>query len=164
MTGSSPGIGEACLRGQVRRGRKYVIFLQQPEVKTKAKNPAQQYAQPEQILWCFLKGKNLGCKFRRQYSIGNYILDFYCPELRLAVEIDGDSHFIDDQAIIYYQKREEFLAKKNLKVIHFANSDVTKNIDAVIGKISEYLFEFLPPLAPSCSRGGNERAKFVSRN
>lgn len=110
--------------------------------------------QPEQILWYYLKGKNLaGYKFRRQYSIGNYILDFYCPELRLAIEIDGDSHFVDCRAINYDQKREKFLTEQNVKVIHFINSDVINNIDAVIGKISEYLFKLLPPLAPPAPGG-----------
>ena len=96
--------------------------------------------QPEQVLWYYLKGKNLkDYKFRRQYSVDSYILDFYCPKLRLAIEIDGDSHFIDDNAVGYDQKREEFLAKQNVNVIRFTNSDVTENINAVMNKISEYL-------------------------
>ena len=49
----------------------------------------------ELILWSKIKNKTInGAKFRRQHSIGNYILDFYCPEHLLAIEIDGDSHFV----------------------------------------------------------------------
>ena len=111
--------------------------------------------QPEQALWYYLKGKNLnGCKFRRQFSVGNYILDFYCPELRLAIEIDGDSHFIDFNAIMNDQKREGFLAEQDIKVIHFTNPDVTGNIDAVIAKISTYLPQRSTTPNPSCSRRG----------
>ena len=48
----------------------------------------------EIILWSKLKGKQVyGCKFRRQYSVGSYIIDFYCPKLKLAIEVDGTSHF-----------------------------------------------------------------------
>ena len=51
---------------------------------------------PEIMLWSRLKSKQLGgYKFRRQFSIGRYVVDFYCPILKLALEIDGDSHFID---------------------------------------------------------------------
>ena len=48
---------------------------------------------PEKLLWEKLKGKQLlGFKFRRQHGIGNYIVDFYCPKLKLGIEIDGVSH------------------------------------------------------------------------
>ena len=51
----------------------------------------------EQVLWKYLKNKQIkGYKFRRQHSVGNYILDFYCPALKLCIEIDGDSHFTDE--------------------------------------------------------------------
>ena len=93
-------------------------------------------SKPEQIVWYYLKGKNLkNYKFRRQYGVGNYIIDFYCPELRLAIEIDGDSHFVDENAEVHDRKREIFLAEQNIKVIRIANSDVMGNIDAVINKI-----------------------------
>ena len=111
-----------------------------PKLKLRRKNLRNNMPQPEQALWYYLKGKNLkGYKFRRQYSTGSYILDFYCPELRLAIEIDGDSHFVDGSAVAYDQKREKFLAEQNISVIHFTNSDVTRNIDAVVNKISNCL-------------------------
>ncbi len=50
----------------------------------------------EIVLWAKLKGKGLcGYKFRRQYSVREFIIDFYCPELKLAIEIDGNSHFVE---------------------------------------------------------------------
>lgn len=106
--------------------------------------------QPEKMLWYYLKGKNIrNYKFRRQYSVGSYILDFYCPELRLAIEIDGDSHFIDSHAVMYDQKREKFLAEQNINVIRFTNSDVAKNIETVMNRI----LECLPPLTPPILEG-----------
>ena len=65
-----------------------------PESKTKRRLLRNNMPQPEQRLWYYLKGKGLkGCKFRRQYGVSVYTLDFYCPQQRLAIELDGDSHF-----------------------------------------------------------------------
>ena len=96
--------------------------------------------EPEQILWYYLRGKNIkGYKFRRQHSVGNFILDFYCPELRLGVEIDGDSHFINNTTKNYDQNREEFLKSQNIKVIRFTNTEIRENIEAVVDEISKHL-------------------------
>ena len=60
----------------------------------------------EIILWSQLKGKKLdGFKFRRQHSVGPFIVDFYCPKLKLAIEVDGDSHY--QEGIEEYDKRRE---------------------------------------------------------
>ena len=62
----------------------------------------------EATLWNLLKGKQLeGRKFRRQHSVGKYILDFYCPSERLAIELDGEHHFTDD-GLAYDEKRTIF--------------------------------------------------------
>jgi very-short-patch-repair endonuclease len=99
--------------------------------------------EPEQILWYYLKSKNLGYKFRRQYSVASYVLDFYCPKLRLAIEIDGDSHFTP-KARIYDTIREQRLGRENIKVLRFTNIEIRENIESVLEKISINL----PPLAP----------------
>lgn len=63
----------------------------QKEVRQQLRQHA---TQPEQLLWRHLRGSQVnGLKFRRQYGVGVYVLDFYCPELRLAIELDGDSHY-----------------------------------------------------------------------
>ena len=62
----------------------------------------------ERKFWQAIKGKQLGVKFRRQYSVDFYILDFYCPELKLAIEIDGDSHFTQSGKE-YDLKREDYI-------------------------------------------------------
>jgi very-short-patch-repair endonuclease len=63
------------------------------EEKIKRKRLRNNMPEAEIILWSKLKNKGIGYKFRRQYSVGQYIIDFYCPELKLAIEVDGDSHY-----------------------------------------------------------------------
>ena len=92
----------------------------------------------EVFFWQQVKGRKLeGRKFRRQTSIGNYIVDFYCPEEKLVVELDGEVHF-DEETIKYDEKRTEFIESVGLKVIRFENQDVLKNTDYVLSKIKEY--------------------------
>lgn len=110
-----------------------------PKLKIRRKDLRNRVPEPEQILWYWLRNKNLkGYKFRRQYGVGYYILDFYCPKLRLAIEIDGDSHF-RSKAIPYDQVRQRFLERKNIKVLRFTNTEVAGNIEEVINKLSGYL-------------------------
>src|SRR3989338_8922302 len=95
--------------------------------------------EPEQILWYYLRGKNLkSYKFRRQYSVGAYVLDFYCPKLRLALEIDGDSHFTA-KGKIYDQIRTQALTTENIKVLRFTNTEIRDNIEGVIEEILKLL-------------------------
>jgi very-short-patch-repair endonuclease len=93
----------------------------------------------EMELWSMLKHSNLGgYKFRRQHSVGSYILDFYCPSEKLAVELDGDSHFTDD-AIEYDGVRTAYLNALNIKVVRFLNTDVYDNLNAVCENILEVI-------------------------
>ena len=76
----------------------------------------------EAKLWYFLKGRHLaGFKFRRQHSIGPYILDFYCPERRAAVELDGSQHL---DRVDYDDKRTAFLEPEGIRVLRFGNHEV----------------------------------------
>jgi very-short-patch-repair endonuclease len=114
----------------------------------------------EQLLWDQLKGSGVGEKFRRQFGIGPYILDFYCRRLRLAIEVDGDSHFTPD-AESYDQEREMFINSNEIKTIRFTNLDVTQNITAVIEFILEEIktrsrLFATTPLSPPCEGGERE--------
>ena len=93
---------------------------------------------PEVILWRELKGSKLGKKFRRQYGVGSYSLDFYCPELRLGIELDGATH---DNPVAYThdQKRTEFIRSQNIKIIRFQNNDVLNNLNGVVEEIKKHL-------------------------
>jgi very-short-patch-repair endonuclease len=93
----------------------------------------------EVVLWRYLKDKRLsGYKFRRQYSVGPYVIDFYCPKIKLAIEVDGPTHF-NKEARIYDRVRQEYIEQFNIRFLRFMNSDVYNNIEGVIEKILEYL-------------------------
>lgn len=89
----------------------------------------------EATLWKLLSNSRLeGRKFRRQHSIKNYIVDFYCHSERLAIELDGDVHF-SEESLEYDKKREADLAAHGIRVIRFENEDVFRATVAVLEKI-----------------------------
>lgn len=89
----------------------------------------------EKFLWYHLRNNQLaGLKFRRQYPIGTYILDFYCPEKNLAVELDGSQHTENTD---YDQRRADFLKKNYIEILRFWDNEVLKNIDGVKLRILE---------------------------
>ena len=86
----------------------------------------------EAILWRALKGKQVdGLKFRRQFGVGPYVLDFYCPELRLGIELDGGVHKTS-YTNEYDEMRTKFLAENKIKVLRFNNEVVYKNVEGII--------------------------------
>jgi len=92
----------------------------------------------EAKLWTCLQKSQLGQKFRRQHSVESYILDFYCPQSRLAVELDGDDHFTPD-GLAYDKKRDIFLQTYGIRVLRFENEDVFNKLPDVLSVIPEYL-------------------------
>jgi len=89
----------------------------------------------EYLLWQNLKGKKLeGRKFRRQHSVGRYILDFYCHSERLAIELDGAHHFTDEGKESD-RIRDEFLNSEGIKVLRIPNSKVTGAMNEVLKRI-----------------------------
>ena len=93
----------------------------------------------ERMLWKKLRGKQLeGYRFRQQHGYGPYILDFYCPSLRLCIELDGNVH--DDEFI--KQKDEErtrFLEQNRIRVLRFRNEEVELGINDVLIRIQEFI-------------------------
>ncbi|MBI5643029.1 MAG: endonuclease domain-containing protein [Deltaproteobacteria bacterium] len=109
--------------------------------KTKRRGLRNNMPKPEVLLWSKLKGKGLnGYKFRRQHSIGSFIVDFYCPEFRLAIEVDGNSHFLDG-AEEADRIRESEIEKYGITFLRFTNNDICENLEVVIERISERLPE-----------------------
>jgi very-short-patch-repair endonuclease len=88
----------------------------------------------EATLWRHLRNRNLVYKFRRQHPIDRFIIDFYCAEAKLCIEIDGGSHFETEQEE-YDKVRTEFLESLGYHVIRFTNNDVRYNIHAVVEEI-----------------------------
>ena len=93
----------------------------------------------ESALWEQLRAGRLdGTKWRRQYSVGNYILDFYCPKARLCVELDGDDHFTM-QGDLYDLERTGFLNSLGISVIRFENREVWEEPERVLLAIKQKL-------------------------
>ena len=91
----------------------------------------------EVLLWNKLRNKGLGgLKFRRQYSAQKFVIDFYCPEFKLAVEIDGESHF-DEAAEVRDEQRQAIIESFGITFLRFTNRDVYENPDGVLYKILE---------------------------
>lgn len=104
------------------------------QLKDKRKFLRNNLTPAEATLWKSLQQKKLGGKFRRQHSVGNYILDFYCPSERLAVELDGEDHF-SDAGFEYDQKRMAYLKELNIKIVRFENKEVFEDLPAVLENI-----------------------------
>ena len=103
----------------------------------------------EAFLWTRLKGRQVeGLQFRRQFSVENYILDFYCPELRLAIELDGEIH---NQQIEYDRARTlELMEKHGIKVLRYENRLVFEHLGSILSDISAELHkqhQKTPPLS-----------------
>ncbi len=107
----------------------------------------------EQKMWEeVLQGKKLmGLKFSRQKPLGEFIVDFYCSELLLAIEIDGDSH---GKQIEYDTKRTEKLNALGITVIRYTNEEVMKNIDGVYEDLKRQVEKLKQPPQSPLSGGG----------
>ena len=91
----------------------------------------------EILLWQQLKKKQvLGYDFHRQKPIDEYVADFYCPRLKLVIEIDGDSHDGKEDAD---RKRQEKLESLGLTVMRFWDSDVKSNVDGIVEQLREWI-------------------------
>ena len=92
----------------------------------------------EVCLWKYLQsGQLLGRKFRRQHSVGRYVLDFYCPDEKLAIELDGAAHD-SDTAQLHDRMREAFLHDAGICVLRFQNEEVLRNLDGVLAEIRRH--------------------------
>jgi very-short-patch-repair endonuclease len=121
----------------------------------KARELRKQMTNPEKILWNYLrKRQQRGMYFRRQHPYGIYILDFYCFEANLAIEVDGDIHLYKKE---YDNERTRYLESSGLKVLRIKNKDVEERIGWVIDKINLYLDD-LPPSQPSPRWEGDSKS------
>ena len=113
------------------------LLYNDTSVKTKRRSLRQKQTDAERKVWGILRRKQIhGFKFFRQYSVGSYILDFYCPDQHLAVELDGGHHGEDGQKV-YDKKRTEYLRRHNIRVLRFWNNDVLANPEGMTEQIKE---------------------------
>ena len=99
----------------------------------------------EILLWQEIRKKNLGVQFHRQVPIDNYIVDFYCHELKLAIEVDGSSHD-SDEALEKDTKRQSKLESFGVSFIRFENLEVKNDIYNVLKELEGKINELKTPL------------------
>ncbi len=105
------------------------------ELKTIRKSLRNSSTSAEATLWTCLKKKQIaGLKFRRQHSIENYIPDFYCPQIKLAIELDGEPHGLLAKRTLDAE-RDEHLNNLGIKVLRFENRIVFQEPDEIINQI-----------------------------
>ncbi len=101
----------------------------------RAKRLRREMTTPERVLWSKLRNGQLDdLKFRRQRPLGPYILDFYCPEAYLCVEIDGEQHAHQRE---HDHRRDDFLRESGVETLRFTVSELTKNLDGVLTRIRD---------------------------
>ncbi len=106
---------------------------------TLAKELRKEQTNAEKSLWKILRNRQLGnLKFYRQKVLGYYIADFYCPELKLVIEVDGDVHALPEQ-IVHDTRRTYWLESEGFRVIRFTNQEVFGNISGVCEEILSYV-------------------------
>jgi very-short-patch-repair endonuclease len=121
------------------------------EYKQRRQTLRSNMTEPEKKLWQILRDKQMGVKFRRQHGIGHYIADFYCPELKLVIEVDGESHGLAE-AQAYDGIRHNFMDSLGITTLRFTNDEVMNNIEGVHQHLTQYLNtmfeEFIPSQPP----------------
>ncbi|MEX1231406.1 MAG: endonuclease domain-containing protein [Planctomycetaceae bacterium] len=101
-----------------------------------ARNLRQRQSDAEQLLWMLLRNRRfLGLKFRRQHPLPPYVLDFYCEELKLAIELDGGQHNAVDSRR-YDERRSRYLADQEIHVLRYWNHEVLGDLENVVEAIA----------------------------
>ena len=117
-----------------------------PTLKQRRRELRRNQTDAERALWAKVRHKQFfGMRFFRQYSIGPYILDFYCPTVKLAVELDGGQHNQGDNRE-YDAARSEFLKAQGIDVMRFWNNEVLLDIQSVLSKLALKVTPSIPPL------------------
>ena len=113
------------------------IIPYNPKLKEYARELRKNSTFTEIMLWNYLKGKQMrGYDFDRQRPIDNYIVDFYCKDLQLAIEVDGESHYGNQKAD---NRREKRLNKLGVTVLRFDDMEIIYELDLVLKKIEKWI-------------------------
>ncbi|NOH01416.1 MAG: endonuclease domain-containing protein [Chloroflexi bacterium] len=115
------------------------IVTEQPVTKAKferAKELRREMTPAEKLLWQQIRANKLGVRFRRQQIIQGFIVDFYCHQAGLVVEVDGDIHDLQQEEDA---RREKVLREVGLQIVRFGNDEVVGQLSAVVGKIKEMI-------------------------
>jgi very-short-patch-repair endonuclease len=109
-----------------------------PHIKEIRRELRKNSTEAEYYFWQYVRNQHLlGRKFRRQHSFGNYVVDFYCHEEKLVIELDGAGHFTST-GIEYDEKRTAFLESLGLRVLRIENKDILADIEGVLAYIVRF--------------------------
>jgi DNA-3-methyladenine glycosylase len=118
----------------------------------------------EQLLWAKLRRNQIhGLKFCRQHGIGSYIVDFFCPERALVIEVDGDVHASENK-IKKDRQRENNLYSLGIRVIRYNNDDILHNLDGVLENIGLHVIKSFTSPSPSFQRRGRQKSDSSSKS
>ncbi|HHE37663.1 MAG TPA: endonuclease domain-containing protein [Candidatus Cloacimonetes bacterium] len=113
-----------------------------PKLKEKARELRNNSTLSEVLFWKEIKNKKLRYDFHRQKPIDNYIVDFFCPKLMLAIEIDGASH---NDKVEYDKERQEKLESLGVRFIRFKDEDVKNNLEGCLDILKDWIEDNTPP-------------------
>ena len=117
-------------------------------LKNTARSLRKNMTEPERLLWSRIRRKQLrGFQFYRQKTVGNYIVDFYCPSARIIIEVDGGQHF-EEQGRKKDKIRDAYLSKLGFEVLRFPNWEVMRNVDDIVEDIYRHLPSAESPSVP----------------
>ena len=125
------------MESKMRNKNKHTLLIERRDLRINGTSA-------EALLWLALKARKIkGVKWRRQFSVGNFILDFYCPECKLGIELDGIQHYSLDGSD-YDDRRSRWLDKNfGIHILRFENRDIFTSFDNVVGYIEEVVEEIL---------------------
>ena len=112
-----------------------------PEELTERRSLRTNGTKEEAMMWKVLKNRQVsGVRFRRQFSVGAYILDFYCPELKLCIELDGAGHY-NSEGLRHDYVRDKYLSELGIRVLRFENRAVLKMQPVMLAEIEAVIAE-----------------------
>lgn len=114
----------------------------------------------EKLVWMYLRKRQMKERFLRQYSVDKYVIDFYCPKLKLAVEVDGDIHDLQDQKE-YDKERQDYLENFGIKFIRIKNEELLANADKAFVRIEDEIKRF--SVSPRTASAVTMRAKLAKQ-
>ncbi len=121
--------------------------------EVKRKKLRQNSTYTEKIVWMNLRNRRmLGYKFKRQYSVDKYIIDFYCPELKFAIEVDGISHHSVVKQI-YDKERQKYLESYGIRFIRITDEELVGNTNKAFDRIENAMKELSKPPSPLQGEG-----------
>ena len=102
---------------------------------------------PEKLLWYSLRNRRFfGLKFRRQYPVGPYVLDFYCHKYNPCIELDDGQHY-ESAGIQHDEQRQAFLASHGIRTLRFSNHEVVQHLEGVLLQIADAIRTLTPTLS-----------------